>query len=59
MPGDGQRVSSSTGPPDVKYISPNIGLNMENMAYNSFMYHDPMAGVATVHNGDPAVADVA
>ncbi len=31
---------------------------MENMAHSSFMYHDPMAGVATVHISDPAVADL-
>jgi hypothetical protein len=31
---------------------------MENMAYNSFMYVDPMTGVATVHISDPAVADL-
>jgi hypothetical protein len=32
---------------------------MENIAHNSFMYVDPMAGVATVHSGDTALADVA
>ncbi len=31
---------------------------VENMAHSSFMYHDPMAGVASVHISDPAVADL-